>query len=250
MKSTSFIVNTMLTLLISFCMWEIASTVAGPQYFPHTWIVLPDFISLILSFSFVQNLFVTLSLSLIGFIAGSVCATSIAIAVTLNKSGDLATRGVIDFFRSIPSVVFLPLLIASIGSAARTAVILATFVVTFKLVTYVIRGIHQTETRLIDSAEIMKLPFITKIFLLYLPSTVSIAGTGMRLSASRSFGTIVASGIVAGTPGLGSALLIAESSGNYPRTFSYVIVMGIVGSLIYAGFTKLENQLIHWRISV
>jgi ABC-type nitrate/sulfonate/bicarbonate transport system permease component len=144
----------------------------------------------------------------------------------------------------------LPLLIASIGSSSRTAVILASIVVTFKLVTFVIRGIQQTDPRLIDLAKIMNLPVRDQVGLMYLPSAVAIAGTGLRLSASRAFGTIIAAGLVAGTPGLGLDLLMAESAANYPRMFSYVIVMGFAGSAIYSIFTKLERKLVHWRVAV
>ena len=242
--------NRLLTLVISVGLWESASALAGAKYFPHFWQVLPDLISLLATMGFWVNLLLTLWLSALSFIIGTVCATTIGVLIALKRSGELATRGVLNFFRSIPSVVFLPLLIASIGSSARTSVILGSFVVTFMLVTYVIRGVGQTEPRLLDSAKIMALPWIQKIFLLYLPSTISIAGTGLRLSASRAFGTIIAAGIVAGTPGIGSSLLIAGSNANYPRVFSYVLIMGFVGSWIYALFTILESKLVHWRSAV
>jgi ABC-type nitrate/sulfonate/bicarbonate transport system permease component len=94
------------------------------------------------------------------------------------------------------------------------------------------------------------MPLVTKILLVYLPSTISIVGTGLRLSASRAFGTIVAAGIVAGTPGLGSQMFLAESSANYVRTFSYVVVMGIVGTSVYAIFSAIERKFVVWRVTV
>ena len=250
MESARRHINRLLTLAIGLGLWESASALAGAKYFPHSWRVLPDLISLLATTSFWANLLLTLWLSALSFIIGTLCATTIGVLIALKRSGELATRGVLNFFRSIPSVVFLPLLIASIGSSARTSVILAAFVVTFMLVTYVIRGVGTTDPRLLDSAKVMGLPWLSKVFLLYLPSTVSIAGTGLRLSASRAFGTIIAAGIVAGTPGIGSSLLIAESNANYPRVFSYVLIMGVVGSAIYALFTTLENRLVHWRSAV
>jgi len=79
---------------------------------------------------------------------------------------------------------------------------------------------------------------------------ISILGTGMRLSASRAFGTVVAAGIITGSPGLGSAMGAAAASTNYPRVFSYVLVMGIVGTFIYSGFSFFENRLFRWRSTV
>lgn len=238
------------TLLISLLLWEVASLAAGSNYFPHSWEVLPDFLSLLAAPIFWRDLGITVWLSLVSFLIGVFFATLIGVLVALKRSGEVVTRGMLNFLRSIPSVVFLPLLIASIGSSAQTAVILGAFVVTFKLVTYIIRGIGQTEIELIDIANIMSLPLSTRIFLMYLPSTVSIAGTGLRLSASRAFGTVIAAGIVAGTPGLGSALLMAEANANYPRIFSYVLIMGFAGTAIYSCFTALERKLVTWRVAV
>ena len=74
--------------------------------------------------------------------------------------------------------------------------------------------------------------------------------TGFRLSASRAFGTVIASGIIIGTPGLGRDLLFAESNAEYERVFSYVIVLGIVGTSIYSTFNIIESKFIHWRVNV
>ena len=82
---------------------------------------------------------------------------------------------------------------------------------------------------------------------LYLPSIFSILGTAMRLSSSRAFATVVAAGILTGTPGLGSSLGLASSSANNLRVFSYVIIMGLVGIVIYSLFTLIENRFSHWQ---
>jgi len=238
------------TLVLTAFLWELASFAAGAKYFPHLWMVIPDLFLVSIKFTFWQNLGVTLWLSILALFFGTICATIFGVAIALKKSGESATKGFVNFLRSMPSLVLLPLLIASIGSSAQTAVLLGTFVVTFQLIIYVIRGVRQTEPRLIDAVKIISMPAYSRILFLYLPSTISITGTGIRLSASRAFGTIIAAGILAGTPGLGSSLLLAESSANYPRVFSYVIVMGITGSLIYNIFGKIEKKFVHWRVSI
>jgi ABC-type nitrate/sulfonate/bicarbonate transport system permease component len=117
-------------------------------------------------------------------------------------------------------------------------------------ITYVIRGVQDTDPLLDESTRLVGLNTLDRIRFLFLPSMISTLGTGMRLSASRAFGTVIAAGIITGSPGLGSAMGAAASSANYPRVFSYVIVMGIVGTFIYSGFTFLENKLFRWRVTV
>lgn len=233
--------------VISFALWEIASAIANVRNFPHSWIVLGDLAALLLSMGFWKTLGITLGISMIAFIVGTILALILGISISLWKSGEQVTNGSINFLRSIPSVVFLPLLIASIGASVKTSVILTVFVVTFISVTFVVRGINDTDPLLIETTHTLGLSTVNRIRFMYLPSTLSILGTGMRLSASRAFGTVVAAGLITGSPGLGSALGFANSASNFPRVFSYVVVMGIVGVLIYSSFTLMENKFIHWR---
>jgi len=233
--------------VISFVLWELASAIANVRNFPHSWVVLGDLALLLLSIAFWKSIGVTLGISFAGFIAGTILALFFGISISLWKSGEVVTNGSINFLRSIPSVVFLPLLIASIGASVKTSIILTIFVVTFISVTFVVRGINDTDPKLIETAQALGLSTANRIRFMYLPSTLSILGTGMRLSASRAFGTVVAAGLITGSPGLGSALGFANSSSNYPRVFSYVIVMGVVGVLIYSCFTLIENKFFHWR---
>jgi NitT/TauT family transport system permease protein len=236
--------------VVSFVLWEIASALANASNFPHSWSVISDLIPLVFTAFFWNSLSVTLAISVVGFVLGSFIALLIGISIALWASGEKVTRGTLNFFRSIPSVVFLPLLIASIGASTKTSVILTTLVVTLMSITYVIRGIQDTDPLLKESSHLVGLGIQDRIRFLYLPSMISILGTGMRLSASRAFGTVVAAGIITGSPGLGSAMGAAAASTNYPRVFSYVLVMGIVGTFIYSGFSFLENRLFRWRTTV
>ena len=121
-------------------------------------------------------------------------------------------------------------------------------VVTFLLLNYVIRGFQDIDSEIMEQATIMKMSAADRVRNVYIPSTVSALGTGLRLSANRAFGTVIAAGLVAGTPGLGLGLLMAQSSANYPRVFSYVFVMGIFGTLIYNIFTKMEKAFVKWKL--
>jgi len=250
MKQLSRIQKLLSILPISIILWEVAALVVRSSSYPHSWSVGRDFLILIASELFWRDLGITLWLSICGFAIGVVLALTLGFVIGLNRQVELASRGVLNFVRVIPSVVLLPLLIASIGSSAKTAVILAAFVVNFTFITYVVRGIADTDYRLIEASRLMHLSRKNQIVFLYIPSTISLLGTGMRLCASRAFGTIVAAGIVAGTPGLGARLYLAQANADIDRVFSYVFVMGITGVLIYNFFTEIERRLFKWKVAL
>ena len=233
-----------------FMLWELAWLIAGVDSFPHSWEVVQDFIPLVFTLFFWKSVGITLFISFWGFVLGTLLALLLGISIALWTSGEKATRGTINFFRAIPSVVFLPLLIASIGASLKTSVILTTLVVTLMSITYVIRGVQGVDPLLKESASYIRLNGLDRILILYLPSMFSTLGSGMRLSSARALGTVIAAGIIVGGPGLGSAMGAAASAANNPRVFSYAITLGIIGVLNYSGFTYLENKLFRWRTTV
>lgn len=235
---------------ISFLMWEAAALVVRSAGFPHSWSVITEVVALGKTFSFWSDFTVTLLITLFGFSIGTIIAILLGLVMGLNENIEISSRGTLNFMRVIPSVVLLPLLIASIGSSFRTAVILTAYVVSATFILYVIRGIADTDIQLIESSELMKLPKSTRVFLLYLPSTVALLGTGMRLCASRAFGTVVTAGIVAGTPGFGARLYMAQTNSEIEEVFAYVFVMGVTGVCIYSAFTYFENRLFKWKVLV
>lgn len=235
---------------VSFFLWEVAWVIAGTDSFPHSWEIARDFIPLLFTSYFWESVSITLLISLGGFVFGILLALFLGISIAISSSGEKATRGTINFFRAIPSVVFLPLLIASIGASVKTSMILTTLVVTLISITYVIRGVQGVDPLLTESASYIKLNPIDRILILFLPSMISTLGSGMRLASTRAIGTVIAAGIIVGGPGLGSAMGAAAAGANYPRVFSYAITMGIIGVLNYSGFTYLENKLFRWRTTV
>jgi ABC-type nitrate/sulfonate/bicarbonate transport system permease component len=238
------------TASLAFLLWELAALIVRGAGFPHFWSVAGEIYRLTTTKAFWVDFTATIWISSLGLVIGSLIALILGFAMGLNRNVEISSRGTLNFIRVVPSVVLLPLLIASIGASPRTAVILSAFVVAFTFIPYVIRGVADTDKQLVESASLIRLPRFAQFFYLYLPSTVSFLGTGIRLSASRAFGTVVVAGIVAGTPGLGARLYLAQANSDINRVFAYVFIMGITGVLIYALFSQIESRLVKWKVLV
>ena len=244
---TSFL-SKISTVAITIALWEVAAFTVGSRSFPHINSVFSDLINLLQIMAFWKSLGETLLLMSIGFAIGSIVAFAIGLTIALNQGLDRLISSSLNFLRSIPSVVFLPLLVASIGASMQTAIFLTALVVSLKLVIYVSRGVLETEKEHIEFAKLYRLNTLSRIYSIYLPSLISVVSTGFRLTASRAFGTVIASGIIIGTPGIGRDLLYAGANAEYERVFSYVIVMGVIGTLLYSLFNFIERRFIRWRV--
>lgn len=215
----------------------------GAKYFPHIWSVLGDLFTLLLELSFWSDLFETTWLFAVGMTFGSLIAILLGALTSFSKTGDLAVSGSLSFIRSIPAVALLPLFIASIGSSSFTVVLLTIYVVTFKLAVYVSRGFQKTAIEIVELLKIVRMSSTRRFVSVYLPHALTSIGTGLRITSVIAYGTVVACGVTAGTPGFGSSLLLAEESASYIRVFSYVIVLGITGLALNSFFTKVEGIL-------
>ena len=244
---TSFL-SKISTVAITIALWEAAAFTVDSRSFPHINSVFSDLVNLLQTLAFWKSLGETLLLMSIGFAIGSIVAFAIGLTIALNQGLDRLISSSLNFLRSIPSVVFLPLLVASIGASMRTAIFLTALVVSLKLVIYVSRGVLETEKEHIEFAKLYRLNTLSRIYNIYLPSLISVVSTGFRLTASRAFGTVIASGIIIGTPGIGRDLLYAGANAEYERVFSYVIVMGVIGTLLYSLFNFIERRFIRWRV--
>ena len=244
------ILNKFYTVAITIALWEGAANTVDSRSFPHIGPVISDLFSLFMTLAFWRSLGETLFLATSGFFIGAFFAFGLGLSMALNQNLERLFSSSLNFLRSIPSVVFLPLLVASIGASMRTAIVLTSLVVSLKLVIYVSRGVLETEKEHIEFARLYHLNIFSRINSVYLPSLISVVSTGFRLSASRAYGTVIASGIIIGTPGIGRDLLFAGANAEYERVFSFVIVLGILGTLIYSLFNIVESKFVRWRVTL
>lgn len=231
------------SISLTVLLWELLSSFVGRQYFPGIWAVLNDVLELLSQSFFWQSLVETLGILSLSLVLGMALSLALGVALSLNKSFGDSFSGLISFVRCIPAVAILPIFIASWGARVTSVVALTVLVVAFKLVTYVIRGFQQAQLELLDYARATRLSLFRKIVAIYLPGSLSSIATGLRVTAILAYGTVVACGVAAGTPGIGSSLLLAEESASHTRVFSYVLVMGFTGVLVNNVFVSTQRRL-------
>ena len=57
----------------------------------------------------------------------------------------------------------------------------------------------------------------------------------------------IVTGLVGSGPGLGHSLSVAETGGNFPNVYAYVVVLGVVGILVNMLVSAMDKRIIFWR---
>ena len=177
------------------------------------------------------------------------CLTAIPVGIAMGVSRVL--RGVFDppieFYRPIPPLAYLPLIIIWFGIGDLGKVILIYLAVFAPLALNARAGVRSVSLEQIHAAYSLGASRLQVIRHVILPAALPEILTGMRIGIGFGWTTLVAAEMVAATAGLGFMVLNAA---EFLR--SDVVIMGIVviGALAYLFdllMRRLERALVPWK---
>jgi taurine transport system permease protein len=177
------------------------------------------------------------------------CVTAIPIGIAMGVSR--VFRGVFDppieFYRPIPPLAYLPLIIIWFGIGDLGKVILIYLAVFAPLALNARAGVRSVSLEQIHAAYSLGASRLQVIRHVILPAALPEILTGMRIGIGFGWTTLVAAEMVAATAGLGFMVLNAA---EFLR--SDVVIMGIVviGALAYLFdllMRRVERALVPWK---
>ena len=236
----------LISLAIIVAGWELGFRITEGIGFPSFFDVISSLGALAVSAQFWFALWETLWLSVAGLILGLVIAVALGLAVGPHAFLIRSSLPTVNFLRVIPSIVLIPLFIVSWGNSLGMVLALTATVSSFKLIPFVIRGIHDTLPTLRESAHLLGLSRSQAAISLFLPAAAATIMTGIRLTIARAYSAVVLVGLTTTGPGLGGQLIRAKISLNTAEVFAYSLIAGVVGVAFFFAFSWLEKKVIFW----
>jgi len=240
--------NLVATIFLATVLWESIALLTRGIGFVSLAQLIPASVEILAGNSFWSSVGVTIGLTLIGLFAGTLIALIVGIPFGLSRFLDTSARGTINFVRAIPTVVLLPLLLASLGSRVSVVVILVLLAVSLKMIVYVTRGMRDFPSTLSDQVRVLDVAPVLGLIAIRLPAASAIVVSGIRQSVNRAYGAVILAGFLAGTPGLGRDINLANLRGDDAALLSYVVIAGIVSVVLYQAFVWAERRFVHWRV--
>lgn len=227
--------------------WEAAYLLTGGNGFAHFWDVIWRIMQFATQIDFWLSLGITVSLTLGGLLGGVALAVVVGVPLAWNQVLERETRWILLFARSVPSVALLPLLMASFGSRTMLVSVFVVWLVTIRMVFFVIRGVRDIDRSLAEQAKLMRVRPIKNFLFIQFPAASSIVLTGARLSIGLAYGAVVLAGLLAGTPGLGRDISLASFAGDTASVLAYTVVAAFAGLAMFWFLQTVENRIFVWR---
>lgn len=235
----------------ALALWELLplTGVLPGEYIPPASTVLPRLVGLLGESAFWSDVAATLAGWAIGLGLATVVAVPLGLAIGTNPYLHRSARAIVEFFRPIPSVALIPLAILVFGTTLDMKVFLVVFATFWPILVQSIYGVQEVDPVTRDSARSFGFTRRDVFLRITLPSAAPFIATGLRLASALAIVLAVTAELVAGAPGLGRAILLAQSAGAYDLMYALTVATGLISLLLSAALARTERRVLRWHPS-
>lgn len=188
--------------------------------------------------------------SLVRFTAGYVLAAVVGVAagamIGLLPRMRRATSPVTEFIRAIPPPLLLPFAIVTLGIGNTSKIVVIALGAVWPILLNTVDGVRGVDPLTVDMARSFGVGRWHRLTRVVLPGASPKIAVGMRTGLAVALILMIISEMVGSTNGLGFRVLDAQRSFDSAGTYGGVIVIGIVGLVVNAGFLALESRIMWW----
>jgi nitrate/nitrite transport system permease protein len=207
--------------------------------------------------TYIDQILTSLKTVFTGFFLASLIAVPLGILCGLSASINSALNLLIQIFKPVSPLAWLPLVTIIVSAVYVTAdpmfeksFLISSITVTLcSLWPTLINtgvGVGSIDRDLLNVARVLQLKWTTKLFKLVLPSSLPLIFTGMRLSLGVGWMVLIAAEMLAQNPGLGKFVwdeFQNGSSDSLARLMVAVLTIGIIGFLLDRVMHTLQSLL-------
>ena len=185
----------------------------------------------------------------IGLALAIAAGIPLGMVIGVNRLVWRALRPTIEFLRPVPSVALIPLAILLYGNGLKSTALMTAFGAIWPLLIQTTYGARELDAVARDTARSFQIGLLRRVFAVRLPSALPFIVTGLRVASATALIVAITSELVISSPGLGNAILFAQSGGQYRAMYALILAAGLLGLVLNTFFTQLERYFLRWHPS-
>ena len=234
-------------LLILF--WEFASQVGLVESYqlPAPSVILVKLSDLTASGELFGHVSITIYRVFIGFTLGSIVAIIIGLLVGFSRNAEYLFDPIIQAFRSIPSLAWVPLFILWMGIGESSKVTMIAVGVFFPVYLNLVSGIISVDRKLIEVGKMFKLSLYQQIRQIIFPATLPSLLVGLRSGLGLGWMFVVAAELMGASQGLGYLLVLGQNTLSPEVILISIILFAVIGKTSDWLLKVLEDHFLSWQ---
>ena len=192
-----------------------------------------------------------LAASLGRIVVALLAATLIGIPVGIARGLSPTVRGILDplieLYRPVPPLAYLPLMVIWFGIGETSKILLIYLAIFAPVAMSTLAGVKSAQQVRIRAAQSLGANRAQVLWLVILPGALPEILTGLRIGLGVGWSTLVAAELIAATRGLG---FMVQSAGEFLATdvvLAGIAVIAIIAFSLELGLRALQRRLTPWH---
>ncbi|MGG7600096.1 taurine ABC transporter permease TauC [Pseudomonas sp. WC1] len=183
----------------------------------------------------------------LALLAATLTAIPVGIAIGYNRVARGILDPLIEFYRPIPPLAYLPLIVIWCGIGELSKVLLIYLAIFAPIAIATATGVRTVDPAKLRAAQSLGASKIQLIRHVILPSALPDILTGIRIGLGVGWSTLVAAELIAATSGLG---FMVQSAAQFLVTDVVVLGILLIALIAFAlemGLRALQRKLVPWH---
>ena len=208
-------------------------TIAGPQGF--------------MDATLWQHLAASLTRIVLALLAAVLIGIPVGIAMGLSPTVRGILDPIIELYRPVPPLAYLPLMVIWFGIGETSKILLIYLAIFAPVAMSALAGVKSAQQVRIRAAQSLGASRAQVLWFVILPGALPEILTGLRIGLGVGWSTLVAAELIAATRGLG---FMVHSAGEFLATdvvLAGIAVIAIIAFLLELGLRALQRRLTPWH---
>jgi NitT/TauT family transport system permease protein/sulfonate transport system permease protein len=184
--------------------------------------------------------------ALLGFVSGSVAGILIGIATARVSTFRHLSDPLLQMFRAIPSIAFVPLAIFWFGIGEFSKIFLIAWGVFFPVWVNTFLGVRDCNPLLLRAASTLGAGGWRMLWSVVLPAALPMILAGLRISLAVAFVLLVAAELAGAMAGVGYFIQLSAQVFRVDQMFVGLLTLGFLGFLADFFFVAITRRLFPW----
>jgi NitT/TauT family transport system permease protein len=186
-----------------------------------------------------------------GFVGAAVLAIPLGLLIGWYRRAEMAVNPLLQIFRPISPLAWIPLAILWFGVGDLAAVFLIFLSCFFPLLLTAINAVQRIPAVYVNAGRNFGLSPIALVRRVLYPAVLPQLITGLRITLGVAWLVVVAAEMIAVNSGLGFLIVDARNAGNrYDLVVAAMVIIGVIGLLLDLGMRSLEGaKSLRWDYS-
>jgi NitT/TauT family transport system permease protein len=240
-------------LIASFALvivvWETSRAVGlvNPKLFPSVTSVFAASVSMVKNGTLEGHIMASFGRVMAGFSMGIVGAVVLGFLIGWFRTIRMLLDPVINFFRALPPIALIPLMIIFFGIGETSKIIVLTYASFFPALVVIYQALVGLEPIYIRVGRTLGATHLEIFRKILLPQLVPSIITACRVSLGVCWATLVAAELIAAQKGIGAMMVEAQNFFQMPPLVLGVVLIGAISLLMDGAVRFVERRVTAWQ---